>query len=84
MTAATLALPLALPLATPGGVVADADLWFGGQQDPVGLDYDHSRPGRQPQPDPLRYVVWVAPRPPSGELGPRMALHVNHVGRWTL
>jgi|GEM_PF-3435336 len=77
MTAATLAPP-DQPLAVVGGIIADIDLWFPDQEDPIGPDA-RWHPDYRPIafPDPLRYVVWVAPRPPSDELAPRLALHVN-------
>jgi hypothetical protein len=85
MTAATL-----VPLAVVGGIVADVDLWFPGQQDPVGYEPGW-RPGGTPiaWPDPLRYVVWVDMGRPHRnardfhrqahdlpELAPRRALHL--------
>jgi hypothetical protein len=89
MTAATLALRNQL-LADPGGIVADVDLWFPAQQDPVGPEHAWNLGG--PGPSRLRYVVWVDAGRWHGngregplksvaslpELSPRMALHVNH------
>jgi hypothetical protein len=63
------------PAARPGGIVKHTDLFYPGQRDPIGLDMAKSGGG---QPDPLRYVVWVARPRDSGWL-PKLALHVNHV-----
>jgi hypothetical protein len=57
-------------------IIASTDLWFPGQRDPLSLDYDGTRPGQQPQPDALRYVVWVDPGRGLGEQAPRTALHL--------
>ena len=88
MTTATIAIRDQL-LAVPGGGVADVDLWFPTQQDPVGPENNAVAAGGwlgdrrviRHHPDPQRYVVWVpAPGRDRGtELAPRRALHVNHV-----
>ncbi len=67
------------PLTPLGGVVA-CDLYYPGQQDPIGPDITTTAPyprtGRACR---LRYVVWVRPRPDRtpDELAPRLALHVS-------
>jgi len=75
MTAATLALRDQL-LAVPGGIVADVDLWFPTQQDPVGVPSGLVSDWWIEQADPERYIVWV-PTSRGAELAPRKALHVG-------
>ena len=73
MTAAAVAPP-----APEVGVVHAVDLWYPGQQDPIGVPlarFPHARGA-----DPGVYVVWVAGRV-GAELQPRCALHVQHADR---
>lgn len=63
-------------LATPGGIVADTDLWFPFQQDPVGAPPGLVSEWWIEQADPERYIVWV-PTSRGAELALRKALHIG-------
>lgn len=63
-------------LAVPGGIVADTDLWFPLQQDPVGAPSGLVSEWWIEQADPERYIVWV-PTSRGAELAPRKALHIG-------
>jgi len=63
-------------------IVQCTDLYYPGQQDPIGTPVGVSMTSvwAPIAADRLRYVVWIVPKPElfPGEWAPRLALHVNH------
>jgi hypothetical protein len=58
----------------PGRQVLATDLWYPGQQDPIGPDQAGAR---WAVPDPLIYIAWVRSDSQRGGLQPRKTLHVQ-------